>query len=101
MKKEVKEDKERFKMDKLSYWQQINKISAIQGDWKYLQCSRRCHDKLYDSVELFHQMNAAIDVDLKIPTDICKSISWKESNNIRVGYWSEKPADKGTFYESC
>lgn len=46
------------------------KISAIQGDWRYLQCGRRCHDELYDSVEPFHQMNAAIDVDLKIPTEM-------------------------------
>ncbi|APC41402.1 SIR2 family NAD-dependent protein deacylase [Clostridium estertheticum] len=48
----------------------IEKISAIQGDWKYLQCNRRCHDKLYDSVELLHKINAEIDVALKIPTEM-------------------------------
>jgi len=36
------------------------KISAIQGDWRYFQCSRRCHDELYDSVETLHKLNDAI-----------------------------------------
>lgn len=36
------------------------KISAIQGDWQYFQCSRRCHDELYDSVETLHKLKDAI-----------------------------------------
>lgn len=46
------------------------KISAIQGDWRYFQCSRRCHDGLYDSVETLHKLNAAIDADLRVPSDM-------------------------------
>ena len=46
------------------------KISAIQGDWRYFQCSRRCHDELYDSVETLHKLNDAIDSDLRVPFDM-------------------------------
>lgn len=46
------------------------KISAIQGDWRYFQCSRRCHDELYDSVETLHKLKDAIDSDLKVPSDM-------------------------------
>ena len=46
------------------------KISAIQGDWRYFQCSRRCHDELYDSVETLHKLNDAIGPDLRVPTDM-------------------------------
>lgn len=44
------------------------KISAIQGDFRYFQCGRRCHDGLYDAVEISHEMNQAIDKDLRIPS---------------------------------
>ena len=47
-----------------------DKISAIQGDWRYLQCSRRCHDELYDSIDIMHKLNAAIDDKLEIPSDM-------------------------------
>lgn len=46
------------------------KISAIQGDWRYFQCGSRCHDGLYDSVEILHKLNDAVDSDLRIPTDM-------------------------------
>ena len=46
------------------------KISAIQGDWRYFQCSYRCHDELYDSVETLHKLENAIDLDLKVPADM-------------------------------
>ena len=46
------------------------KISAIQGDWRYFQCSRRCHDELYDSVETLHKLKDAIDSELKVPSDM-------------------------------
>lgn len=46
------------------------KISAIQGDWRCFQCSSRCHDGLYDSVETLHKLNDAIDSDLRVPTDM-------------------------------
>ena len=46
------------------------KISAIQGDWRYFQCSRRCHDELYDSVETLHKLNDFIDADLRVPSEL-------------------------------
>ena len=46
------------------------KISAIQGDWRYFQCSQRCHDELYDSVDTLHKLNKSIDENLRIPKDI-------------------------------
>lgn len=46
------------------------KVSEIQGEWRYLQCSRRCHDALYDAVKPIHDMAAAIDENLKIPTEL-------------------------------
>lgn len=46
------------------------KISAIQGDWRYFQCSRRCHDELYDSVKTLHKLKDAIDSELKVPSDM-------------------------------
>lgn len=46
------------------------KISAIQGDWRYFQCSHRCHDELYDSVETLYKLRDAIDSDLKVPSDM-------------------------------
>ena len=46
------------------------KISAIQGDWRYFQCSHRCHDKLYDSVKILHELNRAIDNELCVPSNM-------------------------------
>lgn len=43
------------------------KLSAIQGDFRYYQCSRHCHDGLYPNREMVYEMNAAIDGDLCIP----------------------------------
>lgn len=47
-----------------------DKISAIQGDWRYMQCGSRCHDKLYDAHEEMKKLNAAITPELKIPTEL-------------------------------
>lgn len=46
------------------------KISAIQGDDRYFQCSERCHDELYDAVEPCHKMKDAINDNLEIPTEL-------------------------------
>ena len=47
-----------------------DKISAVQGDWRYFQCSRRCHDELYDSVDTLHRLKDAITPDLTVPTSM-------------------------------
>lgn len=46
------------------------KVSQIQGEWRFLQCSRRCHDALYDAVKPIHDMADAIDDDLKVPSEL-------------------------------
>ena len=43
------------------------KLSAIQGDSRYYQCSRRCHDQIYYNKDMVYAMNAAIDENLCIP----------------------------------
>lgn len=46
-----------------------DKISAIQGDWRYFQCFRECHDALYPNRDQIYEMYEAID-DLRIPTEL-------------------------------
>ena len=46
------------------------KLSAIQGDSRYYQCSRRCHDQIYDNRETVYAMNEAIDENLCIPSEM-------------------------------
>lgn len=46
------------------------KISAIQGDWRYFQCSQRCHYELYDSVDTLHELNNTIDKNLRVPSNM-------------------------------
>ncbi len=46
------------------------KLSAIQGDSRYFQCSRRCHDEIFYNEEMVYVMNAAIDEQLRIPTEM-------------------------------
>ena len=46
------------------------KLSAIQGDSRYYQCSRRCHDQIYYNKDMVYAMNAAIDENLCIPTEM-------------------------------
>ena len=41
-----------------------DKVSAIQGDWRYIQCSRRCHDEIYDASEIYPKLDKLIDNDL-------------------------------------
>ena len=46
------------------------KLSAIQGDSRYFQCSRRCHDEIYYNKEMIYAMNDAIDENLCIPSEL-------------------------------
>ena len=45
------------------------KIFCTQGDYFHIQCGRGCHDKIYDAVDLFHQMNQA-RIGCKIPSSM-------------------------------
>lgn len=40
------------------------KVSAVQGDWRYIQCSRRCHDEIYNAEELYPQLDKLLDENL-------------------------------------
>lgn len=45
------------------------KIFCTQGDYFHIQCGRGCHDKTYDAVELFRQMDKERS-HCRIPTDM-------------------------------
>lgn len=47
-----------------------DKISAIQGDTRFFQCSRACRDEVFDAQETIDRLFEAIDDDLKVPTDM-------------------------------
>jgi NAD-dependent SIR2 family protein deacetylase len=47
-----------------------DKLSAIQGDWRYFQCDGRCHDGIYYNKDQIYEMNAAIDENLCIPSSM-------------------------------
>ena len=47
-----------------------DRIFRTQGSYRYMQCQKGCHDKIYDATELVVDMIANIDDDLKIPTDL-------------------------------
>ena len=36
-------------------------VAIFQGDWGYLQCSKRCHDKVYDSKELIDNLFSHVE----------------------------------------
>ncbi|WP_454191116.1 hypothetical protein [Paenibacillus sp. Marseille-Q7038] len=45
------------------------KVSPIQGDWRYFQCSSRCHDYVYYNKEQVENMYANIE-GTRIPTEL-------------------------------
>ena len=46
-----------------------NKVSAIQGDWTYVQCSRPCHDGIYPYAEQAKDLYNHIE-GTKIPSEL-------------------------------
>lgn len=46
-----------------------DKIFCTQGDYFHIQCKKGCHDKIYNAVELFRQMDRARK-DCRIPTEM-------------------------------
>lgn len=63
-----------------------NKIFATQGSYRKLQCSKACHNKLYDNVELVNEMIEQTNRDLKIPSNlvpICPVCGQKMEVNLR------------------
>ena len=45
------------------------KVFEIQGDYAFIQCSKACHDTLYDNAEMIKKMLANTH-DCKIPTEL-------------------------------
>ena len=45
------------------------KISAIQGDWRYFQCRHRCHDELYYNKEQVYKMTESVE-NCRIPSGL-------------------------------
>lgn len=44
-----------------------SRIFAIQGDYGLIQCMHGCHNKTYDAIEMFNQMNQAVK-DCLVPS---------------------------------
>lgn len=47
-----------------------NRFFRTQGSYSKLQCSKACHNKLYDNEELILEMIEKTDEDLKIPSEL-------------------------------
>ena len=75
------------------------KIFCTQGDYFHIQCGKGCHDKTYDSVELFHQMNLA-RIDCRIPSSMvpkCPVCGGPMDMNLRKDNFFVQDA---TWYEA-
>lgn len=47
-----------------------DRIFRMQGSYRYIQCQKACHDKLYDNTQLVKQMIDSIDDDLRIASEL-------------------------------
>ena len=47
-----------------------NRIFRMQGSYRYIQCQKSCHDKLYDNTQLVKEMIDSIDDDLRIASEL-------------------------------
>ena len=75
------------------------KIFCTQGDYFHIQCGKGCHDKTYDAVELFHQMNLA-RIDCRIPSSMvpkCPVCGGPMDMNLRKDNFFVQDA---TWYEA-
>ena len=63
-----------------------DQIFCTQGDYFHIQCARGCHQKTYDAIDLFHQMDQARH-DCKVPTYIvpkCPICGGRMNMNLRI-----------------
>lgn len=61
------------------------KIFAMQGSYRYIQCSNACHDKIYDATEMVKEMIEKTN-DCRIPAEIvpvCPVCGEKMETNLR------------------
>lgn len=62
------------------------KYFGAQGSYSKLQCSKACHNKLYDNIELVNKMIEQTDSNLKIPSNlipVCPVCGEKMEVNLR------------------
>ena len=62
------------------------KIFCTQGDYLHIQCAKGCHQKRYDAIDLFKQMDAARKECL-IPSDMvpkCPVCGGRMNMNLRI-----------------
>ena len=62
------------------------KVFAMQGSFKYIQCSKACHNKLYDATDLVKEIINKTK-DCKIPTElvpVCPVCGEKMEVNVRI-----------------
>lgn len=76
-------------------------VAVIQGDWRYLQCSRRCHDKVYYSVDLCNELfpkvvKGALPKELipKCPKCGSEMIEWVRGFEFLQGSFYREQYDK-------
>lgn len=46
------------------------RVFATQGSYRFLQCSRACHDRLYDDTEIVQKMLENTNEELEIPSSL-------------------------------
>ena len=64
-----------------------NRIFRTQGSYKYLQCSKGCNNKTYESSELIKKLNESIDKNLHVPSNLvpyCEKCNGPMDPNIRM-----------------
>lgn len=62
------------------------KVFATQGSYKYIQCSKACHNKLYDATDLVKEMIEKTK-DCKIPSElvpVCPVCGERMEVNVRI-----------------
>ena len=47
-----------------------DKIFRVQGSYRLIQCSKACHNKLYDDKDMVDEMIKSIDKNLKVPSEL-------------------------------
>lgn len=62
-----------------------NKIFSVQGSYRFIQCSKACHNKIYDATDMVKEMIEKT-ADCRIPTELvpkCPVCGEKMETNLR------------------
>ncbi|MGL4993532.1 MAG: NAD-dependent protein deacetylase [Bacteroidales bacterium] len=77
------------------------KITSIQGDWRYWQCKSPCHDKIYDNKEQVFELCKHIEND-SLPDELIPRCphcgkemdAWVRSHTFLQGDYYQKEMDR-------